>query len=57
MSLLIPQFNFESANIEQPLLHIDFNDMLNALPKQLTKRKILNPNGQRDIHESIVKVR
>ena len=27
--------------------------MLNALPKQLTKRKILNPNGQRDIHESI----
>ncbi|WP_172407037.1 dynamin family protein, partial [Staphylococcus aureus] len=48
-----PQFNFESANIEQPLLHIDFNDMLNALPKQLTKRKILNPNGQRDIHESI----
>lgn len=48
-----PQFNFESANIVQPLLHIDFNDMLNALPKQLTKRKILNPNGQRDIHESI----
>ena len=48
-----PQFNFESANIEQPLLRIDFNDMLNALPKQLTKRKILNPNGQRDIHESI----
>lgn len=48
-----PQFNFESANIEQPLLHIEFNDMLNALPKQLTKRKILNPNGQRDIHESI----
>lgn len=34
-------------------MHIEFNDMLNALPKQLTKRKILNPNGQRDIHESI----
>ncbi|ORO09353.1 dynamin, partial [Staphylococcus aureus] len=51
--IINPQFNFESANIEQPLLHIDFNDMLNALPKQLTKRKILNPNGQRDIHESI----
>lgn len=51
--IINPQFNFESANIEQPLLHIDFNDMLNALPKQLTKRKILNTNGQRDIHESI----
>lgn len=50
--IINPQFDLESANIEQPLLHIDFSDMSNALPKQLTKRKVSSPNGQRDIHES-----
>ncbi|MGZ2315879.1 dynamin family protein [Staphylococcus argenteus] len=51
--IINPQFKFEPTVVEQPLLHIDLNDMLNALPKQLTKRKILNPNGQREIHELI----
>lgn len=51
--IINPQFKFEPTVVKQPLLHIDLNDMLNALPKQLTKRKILNPNGQREIHELI----
>lgn len=51
--IINPQFNLEPSVVEQPLLHIDLNDMLSSLPKQLTKRKILNPNGQREIHELI----
>ena len=32
---------------------VDLNDMINALPKQLTKRRILNPNTQRELQELI----
>ena len=32
---------------EKAFLRVDLNDMINALPKQLTKRRILNPNTQR----------
>ena len=28
---------------EKAFLRVDLNDMINALPKQLTKRRILNP--------------
>lgn len=48
-----PRFNLQPDVVDQPLLHIDLNDMMAELPKQLTKRKILNANAQKDIHEMI----
>ena len=48
-----PRFNLQPDVVDQPLLHIDLNDMMAELPKQLTKRKILNANAQKDIHEAI----
>lgn len=38
---------------EKAFLRVDLNDMINALPKQLTKRRILNPNTQRELQELI----
>ena len=54
--LVKAQFNVEPDVKETPFLKIDLNDMIAALPKQLTKRKILNPNSQRDIQEQIANV-
>lgn len=48
-----PRFNLQPDVINKPLLHIELNDMMSELPKQLTKRKILNPNSQKEIHEYI----
>ncbi|MCF7610680.1 dynamin family protein [Staphylococcus haemolyticus] len=38
---------------KKAFLRVDLNDMINALPKQLTKRRILNPNTQRELQELI----
>lgn len=54
--LVKAQFDVEPDVKETPFLKIDLNDMIAALPKQLTKRKILNPNSQRDIQEQIANV-
>lgn len=54
--LVKAQFDVEPGVKETPFLKIDLNDMIAALPKQLTKRKILNPNSQRDIQEQIANV-
>lgn len=54
--LVKAQFDVEPDVKETPFLKIDLNDMIAALPKQLTKRKILNPNSQRDIQEQISNV-
>lgn len=54
--LVKAQFNVEPDVKETPFLKIDLNDMVTTLPKQLTKRKILNPNSQRDIQELISNV-
>lgn len=54
--LVKAQFNVEPDVKETPFLKIDLNDMVTSLPKQLTKRKILNPNSQRDIQEQISNV-
>lgn len=54
--LIKAQFDVEPDVKETPFLKIDLNDMIAALPKQLTKRKILNPNSQRDIQEQIANV-
>lgn len=48
-----PEFNVSPEFTEKAFLRIDLNDMLAALPKQLTKRKILNPNTQRALQEQI----
>lgn len=54
--LVKAQFDVEPDVKETPFLKIDLNGMIAALPKQLTKRKILNPNSQRDIQEQIANV-
>ncbi|WP_432732341.1 dynamin family protein [Staphylococcus capitis] len=54
--LVKAQFDVEPDVKETPFLKIDLTDMIAALPKQLTKRKILNPNSQRDIQEQIANV-
>ncbi len=54
--LVKAQFDVEPDVKETPFLKIDLNDMIAALPKQLTKRKILNPNSQLDIQEQIANV-
>ncbi|MHB7942706.1 dynamin family protein [Staphylococcus capitis] len=54
--LVKAQFDVEPDVKETPFLKIDLTDMIAALPKQLTKRKILNPNSQRDIQEQISNV-
>ncbi|RIM42221.1 dynamin family protein [Staphylococcus capitis] len=54
--LVKAQFDVEPDVKETPFLKIDLTDMIAALPKQLTKRKILNPNAQRDIQEQISNV-
>lgn len=54
--LVKAQFDVEPDVKETLFLKIDLNDMIAALPKQLTKRKILNPNSQRDIQEQIANV-
>lgn len=54
--LVKAQFDVEPDVKETPFLKIDLNVMIAALPKQLTKRKILNPNSQRDIQEQIANV-
>ena len=51
--LVKADFNIEPDVEEVPFLRIDLNEMVDALPKQLTKRKLLNPNSQRDIQEQI----
>ena len=51
--LVKADFNIEPDVEEAPFLRIDLNEMVGALPKQLTKRKLLNPNSQRDIQEQI----
>ncbi|MEB7459843.1 dynamin family protein [Staphylococcus borealis] len=48
-----PEFNVTPEFTEKAFLRIDLNDMLAGLPKQLTKRRILNPNTQRALQEQI----
>ncbi|EHJ06769.1 dynamin family protein [Staphylococcus simiae] len=48
-----PNFDIELDSVDQSLLTIQFEEMLNHLPKQLTKRKILNPTSQREIQQQI----
>ena len=53
MYLLILIFQLCLILPEKAFLRVDLNDMINALPKQLTKRRILNPNTQRELQELI----
>lgn len=47
------KFNVEPSIVDTALLQIELNSMLQSLPKQLTKRKIINPKSQKDIQEHI----
>lgn len=48
------KFNVEPSIVDTALLQIELNSMLQSLPKQLTKRKIVNPKSQKEIQEHIV---
>lgn len=41
------KFNVEPSLVDTALLQIELNSMLQSLPKQLTKRKIVNPKSQK----------
>ncbi|WP_185845370.1 dynamin family protein, partial [Staphylococcus epidermidis] len=47
------KFNVEPSIVDTALLQIELNSMLQSLPKQLTKRKIVNPKSQKDIQVHI----
>ncbi|MCG1737348.1 dynamin family protein [Staphylococcus epidermidis] len=47
------KFNVEPSLVDTGLLQIELNSMLQSLPKQLTKRKIVNPKSQKDIQVHI----
>lgn len=47
------KFNVEPSIVDTALLQIELNSMLQSLPKQLTKRKIVNPKSQKEIQEHI----
>lgn len=51
--LVHPDFEIKPSFGDTAYLRIDLNDLMATLPKQLTKRKILNPNSQREIQEMI----
>ncbi|UDI78271.1 dynamin family protein [Staphylococcus taiwanensis] len=51
--LIQPEFEIAPHFTDTAFLRIDLSDMVASLPKQLTKRKILNPNSQREIQEEI----
>lgn len=51
--LVHPDFEIKPSFGDTAYLRIDLNDLMAVLPKQLTKRKILNPNSQREIQEMI----
>lgn len=48
-----PDFNLAESNITEPYMHLELNEMFNALPKSLTKKKIIQPKVQRDIQQTI----
>lgn len=51
--LVHSDFEIKPSFGDTAYLRIDLNALMAALPKQLTKRKILNPNSQREIQEMI----
>lgn len=48
-----PEFSQEIIELDDPYLKIDLETMLNALPKGLTKKTILQPKSQSAIQEQI----
>ncbi|TRL98867.1 GTP-binding protein [Staphylococcus hominis] len=51
--LIRPHFKITAPFTDDALLRISLEEMLLALPKQLSKRKILNANTQRELQEMI----
>ncbi|HCT0477289.1 TPA: dynamin family protein, partial [Staphylococcus pseudintermedius] len=52
--ILLPDIEtIEVAPIDQSFLTISFDDMVNALPKQLTKKNIMQPQVQKQIQANI----
>ena len=51
--LIQPHFKITAPFTDDALLRISLEEMLSVLPKQLSKRKILNANAQRELQEMI----
>ncbi|EHP0481906.1 dynamin family protein, partial [Staphylococcus pseudintermedius] len=52
--ILLPDIEtIEVAPVDQSFLTISFDDMVNALPKQLTKKNIMQPQVQKQIQADI----
>ena len=51
--LIQPHFKITAPFTDDALLRISLEEILSVLPKQLSKRKILNANAQRELHEMI----
>ena len=51
--LIQPHFKITAPFTDDALLRISLEEMLSVLPKQLSKRKILNENAQRELQEMI----
>ena len=51
--LIQPHFKITASFTDDALLRISLEEMLSVLPKQLSKRKILNANAQRELQEMI----
>lgn len=51
--LIQPHFKITAPFTDDALLRISLEEILSVLPKQLSKRKILNANAQRELQEMI----
>ncbi|WP_274311742.1 dynamin family protein [Staphylococcus hyicus] len=51
--LLQPKLSFDLKQLETPYLKIDLEPFVQALPKLLSKKRLLQAQGQKEIHESI----
>ncbi|PHK49206.1 dynamin family protein [Staphylococcus edaphicus] len=48
-----PEFNKQAIELDDPILKIELETMVNALPKSLSKKNILQPKSQSAIQEQI----
>ncbi|MBF7017109.1 dynamin family protein [Staphylococcus durrellii] len=50
---ITPEIDATFLRLDEPYLRVDYYEMLNTLPKSLTKKKLIQPNVQQQIQEEI----
>lgn len=48
-----PEFDNSNIELDEPYLKVELNEMINSLPKSLSKKNILQPKTQSEIQEQI----